>query len=129
MPDFQARCVVLEAENQALRDRVVWLEQKVGLDFQIPLELRLTPHEAHCLGVLKQAAGAVTKEAMLSLVYQDRITDGEVPEIKIIDVFVYKLRKKLTPWGIEIKTLWGRGYEMPRASKDKLRAMIGEMAA
>ncbi len=33
-------------------------------------------------------------------------------EIKIVDVFVCKARKKLKPLGIEIETVWGRGYRI-----------------
>ncbi len=36
------------------------------------------------------------------------------PEVKIIDVLVCKLRKKLAPAGADnvIGTVWGRGYRM-----------------
>ena len=124
MPDFEARCAVLEYENEALRDRIFWLEQKVGLDFEAPLEMRLTPHEARCLGVLKQAPGVVTKAAMINLVYAERVTDGEVPQMKIIDVFVSRLRKKLEPWGLEIATHWGSGYSLTPVSKKKLHGIL-----
>ena len=33
-------------------------------------------------------------------------------EIKIVDVFVCKARKKLQPLGVNIETVWGRGYRI-----------------
>lgn len=52
-----------------------------------------------------------TKEALLNELYARKFyAEGEMPEIKIIDVFVCKLRKKLEPLGLYIGTIWGRGY-------------------
>jgi DNA-binding response OmpR family regulator len=70
----------------------------------------LTVHEYEILQTLRQNAPRImTKEALLSAVYQLR---QEEPELKIIDVWVCKLRKKLKPLGINIDTVWGRGYRM-----------------
>lgn len=35
-------------------------------------------------------------------------------EIKLVDVFVHKARKKLEPLGITIETVWGRGYRIAK---------------
>ena len=52
---------------------------------------------------------AVTKEMMLNHLYGG----VDEPEIKIIDVFVCKLRKKIRAMtGASIETVWGRGYLM-----------------
>jgi len=53
----------------------------------------------------------VTKEMLLNHLYRGM----DEPEIKIIDVFVCKLRKKLAePTGGKsyIETVWGRGYRL-----------------
>ena len=53
----------------------------------------------------------VTKEMLLNHLYGGK----EQPELKIIDVFVCKLRKKLAqPSGSKyyIETIWGRGYKL-----------------
>jgi hypothetical protein len=44
---------------------------------------------------------------------------------KILDVWVCKMRKKLKPFGINIKTHWG-GYEMPEASKAIARELMAQ---
>ena len=50
----------------------------------------------------------LTKEAFLNHLYGGM----DEPEMKIIDVFICKLRKKLATAGAEhlIGTVWGRGY-------------------
>ena len=52
----------------------------------------------------------MTKEAILAHLYGSM----DEPEIKIIDVFVCKLRSKLTKAGLPmvISTVWGRGYSV-----------------
>lgn len=60
--------------------------------------------------LLDKPGRVLTKEMLLDALYWDRRSDKEVPEIKIIDVYVCKLRKKLKPLGLEITTHWGRGY-------------------
>jgi DNA-binding response OmpR family regulator len=70
----------------------------------------LTPQEASLFLSLRQVMPRIrTKEQLLSDLY--RIGDEE-PLIKIIDVFVCKLRRKLQPLGVEIETAWGRGYRL-----------------
>ncbi len=77
----------------------------------------VTPKEYRILELLCQRQGVVlSKEIFLDHLYAGR----DEPETKIIDVFVCKLRKKLTEAsGGEnyIETVWGRGY-MLRAQKD-----------
>jgi two-component system cell cycle response regulator CtrA len=56
----------------------------------------------------------LTKEAFLNHLYGGM----DEPEVKIIDVFVCKLRKKLARAGAEgiIGTIWGRGYMIREAA-------------
>jgi two-component system cell cycle response regulator CtrA len=71
--------------------------------------LRLTGKEYSILELLVLRKGMVlTKEAFLNHLYGGM----DEPEMKIIDVFVCKLRKKLAQAGAGnlISTVWGRGY-------------------
>jgi two-component system cell cycle response regulator CtrA len=113
----------IEAENEQLRERVAQLEELVieDLTSRTPIELELTIHEAALVGFLMKRTEA-SKEQLLTAIY-GHLPSGDEPEIKIIDVFVCKARKKLKKFGIEVKTLWGRGYMMPPAAKSALRAM------
>lgn len=55
--------------------------------------------------------GLVSRERLLSNLY---LVEADEADIKIIDVFVCKIRKKLRPLGVEISTAWGRGYRLVR---------------
>lgn len=72
----------------------------------------LTSKEYACLEFLASRRGTtVTKEMFLAHLYAGR----DEPEMKIIDVFICKLRRKLLEAGAPpiIKTIWGRGYTIP----------------
>ena len=72
--------------------------------------LRLTKKEYNILELLSlRKATALTIETFLHHLYGGR----DEPELKIFDVFVCKLRKKLnkaTAGANYIETVWGRGY-------------------
>lgn len=60
----------------------------------------------------------LSRAAAMEWLYQLR-PDAE-PEIKIVDVFICKLRKKLAPLGIKIDTYWGRGYALAVAARPRI---------
>lgn len=70
--------------------------------------VHLTGKEYQMLELLSLRKGmTLSKEAFLTHLYGGR----DEPEIKIVDVFICKLRKKLTAAGSHpIETVWGRGY-------------------
>jgi two-component system cell cycle response regulator CtrA len=74
-------------------------------------KVHLTGKEYSILELLTLRKGMVlTKEAFLNHLYGGM----DEPEMKIIDVFICKLRKKLAQAGADnlIGTVWGRGYMM-----------------
>lgn len=79
------------------------------------VEISLTLKEYQILELLMLRKGmTISKELFL-----DHLYGGiDEPEIKIIDVFICKLRKKLAKFGIVnlIGTSWGRGYVVHEAS-------------
>ncbi len=113
---------VIEAENEELRERIKQLEQQIGMVVNVPLMMDVTASEAKVLGVLMERELA-TKEVIMLALYSTRGGDDEA-EIKIVDVFICKVRKKIKKWGIEIKTSWGRGYYMEAESKAKMRSYL-----
>lgn len=85
--------------------------------------VHLTGKEFAILELLVLRKGvAQTKETFLNHLYGGR----DEPDIKIIDVFICKLRKKLQAAGADnlISTVWGRGYILndPNAKKLPLPA-------
>ncbi len=85
--------------------------------------VHLTGKEYAILELLTLRRGIVlTKEAFLNHLYGGM----DEPEVKIIDVFICKLRKKLAQAGASdlIGTVWGRGYVLrdPAAGGSRLGA-------
>lgn len=116
----------LETENDVLREKIIELEELIGLRIETPLMLGLTGQEAKLFGILFKR-DLVTKAQGMSALYSDR-PNGEA-EIKIVDVFVCKMRKKLKPFDIEIETVWGQGYRMTAASKANAAALLAQSRA
>jgi two-component system cell cycle response regulator CtrA len=87
---------------------VVNLEQRLVTVDGNPVNL--TTREYEILEFLSLRKGTIlTREMFLNHLYGDR----DEPELKIIDIFVCKLRKKLaqaTGGSHCIETVWGRGY-------------------
>jgi two-component system, cell cycle response regulator CtrA len=84
-------------------------------------EVHLTGKEYAILELLVLRKGMVlTKEAFLNHLYGGM----DEPEMKIIDVFICKLRKKLAQAGADnlIGTVWGRGYMVREPNEDPLAA-------
>ncbi len=82
--------------------------------------MRLSKQEARLLHHLDLRDGKpATKEALMAALYHEE--PGDWPEVKIIDVFVYKLRKKLVGTPFTIETIWGVGYRLLGASSDNMR--------
>lgn len=112
----------LEAENDVLRGRIAMLEAEIGLRNNVPLLFGLTGSESRLMSMLLQR-GFATKEQLLIAVTSD-VTGNKVPEIKIVDVYICKMRKKLAPFGIVIETTWGRGYNLDEENRDKVRLYL-----
>ena len=86
------------------------------------IPIHLTPSEYKMLELLSLRKNTVlTKEACLNHLY----TGMSEPEIKIIDVFICKLRKKIAAAAdgdCQIETVWGGGYMLRDARPDRLAA-------
>ena len=92
--------------------------------------LHLTGKEYGILELLSLRKGTtLTKEMFLNHLYGGM----DEPELKIIDVFVCKLRKKLstvTSGENYIETVWGRGYVLrdPQQAREDVKAPMEEVA-
>ena len=90
--------------------------------------MHLTGKEYAILELLTLRKGVVmTKEAFLNHLYGGM----DEPEVKIIDVFICKLRKKLAQAGADnlIATVWGRGYVLREPNPAVARMPPGNRAA
>lgn len=118
------RIDVLENENDVLREKLKLLQETVATKIHIPAELELTGKQEMVLAILLERP-LVTKEAVMTYLYSTSGA-GKVPEIKIVDVFICKVRNKLEKFLPECKisTKWGVGYYLDPNSRQYLRNFI-----
>jgi len=106
-------------EATRLRDRIEELERLVGMRMVPPRLWGLTQREAEVLGIL------LRRQVMTHAQLFEAIWGGDSERnIKIVEVIVCKLRAKLRPHGIAIRSEHGVGYFVPPDSKATARARI-----
>jgi len=84
---------------------------------------KLTPTEIIIAEALRVKVGRVfTKEAIYDALYWNRVHADDAPDMKVIDVLICKLRKKLLAGNCEygILTGWGIGYSLAPAEECKV---------
>jgi two-component system cell cycle response regulator CtrA len=116
-----SRCRAMTRRNRGHAENIITLGRlTIDMERRDALvdgrSLRLTPKEYAILELLATRRGiTVTKEMFLNNVYGGM----EEPQLKIIDVFVCKLRRKLSDAlgnHDHIETIWGRGYTLMEGS-------------
>jgi DNA-binding response OmpR family regulator len=113
---LRQRIEFLEEENTELKEM---LSSKIDRTF--PGEWRLTHTGGILLSFLYSSmTGWRTHEQIRIHIYGRRMRDN-----KAIENQIYKLRKKVEPFGVEVLTRWGVGYGLTPASIEKLKGVIG----
>lgn len=80
-----------------------------------------TPQESKIIGMLL-SFNVVLKDKIMEVLYDE---SDNAPDPKIADVYICKIRKKLEPYEIEIKTAWGTGWFMEPYHRFKLKELLG----
>jgi DNA-binding response OmpR family regulator len=118
MMDQHTRIRQLEIEKQRLLDEIDVLKDALsGAPAPLPVEWGLTPSQAGIMRLLIKR-GTATYAACMAALYSDRVAQ---PDVKIISVFILRMRKKLKPFGVEIRTLWGVGYALDEATRSRFK--------
>lgn len=127
---LQARVATLEQQVAEWRERYEALKAETCPQLAMPHVLRLTAKEGRILSQLFAANGSlVTFKGLMRAVYAERVHEDDIPEEKIIQVFVCKIRAKLRLWRMKITTHWGEGYSLPPETRIILRRMIEKASA
>lgn len=120
-------------DDTALHEKIAVLEEQVAF---FKRELGLDSHEADAqklnrvwgltgsecaflLHLYNKRGRVATKQSLMTALYDDR---EEAPEIKIIDVFACKVRRKLPLYVIE--TVWGTGYALTTLGMNLVKAAL-----
>ena len=111
----------LRAENEELRWRIDGL---LGTGQICPLP-KLNGKKFRMVNLIAdRSPNLVTYEATRFSMYSDPL-ENEV-QSNTIKVFMHKTREVLTPEGIEIETIWGRGYRMTLENAAKWQALVNQ---
>jgi two-component system response regulator TctD len=102
-----ARCEQAEARLEELVGHIADPQREADLLAGVPGALTGRERQLLCM-MLRRPGVVFRKEAIMLGLYGH--TDDETPEIKIIDVFVHKVRRKIAGGPVEIETVWGEGY-------------------
>lgn len=121
----------LQERYDAALEEIEMLRHKLGIAansdrlHQLQSCFHLTGREGKLLCLLYDKGGAVaSKEGVMDALYGGM----DEPEIKIVDVFVCKVRAKIG--GDKIETIWGQGYKLTKAGAEMCeRAFRGEIDA
>lgn len=114
------RCEKLEEEVFVLRDKLAAFETRTPY-LDLPASIRMRPQANRILKLL-YCNGPLAKRAIFEALYAG--DPGGGPAYKIIDIFVYHMRVSLRGTGVNIRTIWGFGYEMTAYNKARLSALI-----
>lgn len=116
-----------EAEQEALRTRVIELEALLGVGnddvSRLLTVLDATPQQCEIVGFMMKRAVA-TRDALLTVLFGNR-PECDHPEPKLIDVQMVKVKRSLEKVGIKVQTEWGYGgWSLSRSDKARLKAMM-----
>jgi DNA-binding response OmpR family regulator len=92
------------------------LATEEGLKTAVIRFFKATPLEAAMFTMLMRR-DEVTKVQLHSVIEACRDPNKETTEIKMVDVMICKLRKKLVEHQIKIETMWGTGYFISKADR------------
>lgn len=104
------------------------LDNDENLKFATIRLLKATRLEAIIFAMLLKRHEA-TKAQLHTVVEQNRPTENSSPtDPKMIDVIICRLRAKLKPYDAKITTVWGLGYRMDQADRDKMIALLQQVS-
>lgn len=113
----------LERDNENLRRRVEDLEAQLAAAAPVKIassapsaQFGLTNAESRILGHLV-ASPFSTRQQLLDAVTRE---GRKVPGIKIVEVYINRIRNKLLPFGIVIESRYGIGYRIDPDSRTVL---------
>jgi DNA-binding response OmpR family regulator len=141
---LQRRIDTLEAEKVRFQKEITDLKAEIAeyerqlrsvggaADEDMVLQLvnfaRMTPKELKMLSLLASRREGMTKNGLMTGLYAHGYSDKEVPEVKIVDVFICKLRRKLKEHtklpDHTIETVWGKGYRIAADQFEAVRDLL-----
>lgn len=105
------------------------LENEENLQRAIRGCFKVTRLEAAILSVLVKRTEATKAQLHIVIEQMRSDTTREATDPKMVDVIICHLRKKLKGTDLTIRTVWGIGYNMPLADREKAVHMVSAFVA
>lgn len=101
-----------DEEEVSLQEQVEYLRADNAADIMPVMKaFKMTMREARLFLLLKRSPKMqASRENLLNRLYAEEA--DEAPQIKIIDIFICKMRRKLKGSNWRIETVWGSGYKL-----------------
>lgn len=113
MEEVEGSHLPAEEMDLSSREKFEWLSAQDDAEVvKVMREYKITQMMARTFLVLLRAGNnGISKEGIMRRLYADR-SDIDWPDLKVIDVYVCKLRSKIPSDRFKIVTDWGVGYRM-----------------
>ena len=86
------------------------LSEIKGVGLMQPWGINLRPREFEIMNCMAaRSPHSVCRQGLLTALYPHSV---DQPNIKIIDVWICRIRKTIEPLNLTVKTHWGRGYSL-----------------
>lgn len=117
--DLRRRLETLEAENAELRHLLFFSDIK-PLKYK---KLGLAPSGCYLLAALMARPMATYDHLMFALHQYDADARAEI-DPKIVQVQVCHMRRVLKTHGVNVTTVWGKGYKLDQEEKCKVAVLV-----
>jgi hypothetical protein len=84
----------------------------------------LTRQQAAVFVAIIRKAPEVSKKHVHSAIESVRPANAEPTSLKMTDVVIHHIRSKIIPYGLDLKTQWGKGYSFSFSDRDKALALL-----
>jgi DNA-binding response OmpR family regulator len=109
-----------EYERDLLKEEIAMLKREMyGADYALPIELGLTSAQ-HAIVAAMVVNDRVLSDQFLFDASRVRTTSADELTSKLVCVMISHIRKKLRPFGLEIRTFYGRGYCLTPETRHRL---------
>ncbi len=119
------RLAQLSDELDGLRAENARLREVAAPTSLIELEGIHLPKAQRTLLTLLLERNTLTRDAAHFALYQDA---DDAPDLRIIDVFLVKLRRSLAPLKVKISTRWGIGWFLTPEAKRAITTLAAQQA-
>ena len=109
--------------RESLLERIEELEYLLDIKPCGSLRIYLSVTEHKVLRYLVSRHGIVRQNELFAAIWGGR-PECDTPQCQVVSVYICKLRKRLHPHDIEIKTEWGVGFYMTTEMKERARMMV-----